>query len=70
MIDTIVTWLGGESNTVAFAILGSVIGFLAKGVYDLWLARRNDQLNRVNQKLKLLYDGWSGKIRVNGVLDK
>ena len=55
MIDTLISWLGGGANTVAFAILSGVIGFLAKGVYDLWMARRKDKLERVNQQLKLLY---------------
>jgi hypothetical protein len=55
MIDALVHWLGGEAKTVAFAILSGVLGFLAKGGYDLWLARRNDKLERVNQQLKLLY---------------
>jgi len=55
MIEALVDWLGGGPNTIAFAILSGVIGFLAKGIYDLWLARRNDKLSRVNQQLKLLY---------------
>jgi hypothetical protein len=55
MIDTLVLWLGDEAKTVAFAILSGVIGFLAKGVYDLWLARRKDKLERVSQQLELLY---------------
>jgi len=55
MIDSIVNWLGGEAKTVTFAILSGVFGFLAKGGYDLWLARRKDKLERVNLQLKLLY---------------
>lgn len=55
MINTLIGWLGGEANTVAFAILGGVIGFLAKGVYDLWVAKRKDKLERLNQQLKLFY---------------
>lgn len=55
MIDSIINWLGGETNTIAFAFLSGVIGFLAKGVYDLWLARRKEKLERVNQQLKLFY---------------
>ncbi len=55
MPDLLFTWLGGEAKTIAFAILSGVVGFLAKGVYDLWSARRKDQLDRVNQQLKLLY---------------
>jgi hypothetical protein len=47
--------LGGEASTVAFAILSGVVGFLAKGFYDLWAARRNDRLERVNQQLRELY---------------
>jgi hypothetical protein len=54
-MNEIISWLGGESKTVAFAILSGVVGFLAKCVYDLWLARRKDRLERVNQQLKLLY---------------
>jgi hypothetical protein len=55
MINNLVAWLGGEAKTVAFAILSGVIGFLAKSLYDLWLARRKDKLERLNQQLKLLY---------------
>jgi hypothetical protein len=55
MINSLVAWLGGEAKTVAFAILSGVIGFLAKGFYDLWLASRKDKLERLNQQLKLLY---------------
>lgn len=54
-MDSLVTWFGGEAKTVAFAILSGVVGFLAKGVYDLWTARRKDRLERVNQQLKLFY---------------
>jgi hypothetical protein len=53
--DTMISWLGGEAKTVAFAILSGVLGFLAKSAYDLWSARRKDRLERVNQQLKLLY---------------
>lgn len=55
MFETIFSWLGGETKTIAFAILSGIIGFLAKGIYDLWAARRKDRLDRVNQQLKLLY---------------
>jgi hypothetical protein len=55
MIDIIISWLGGESKTVAFAIVAGVIGFFGKSIYDLWMARRKDKLERVNQQLKLLY---------------
>jgi hypothetical protein len=55
MTDTLFSWLGGEAKTVAFAILSGVVGFLAKGIYDLWAARRKDKLERVNQQLKFLY---------------
>ena len=55
MANTIVNLLGGEAKTVAFAILSGVVAFLAKSGYDLWIARRKDRLERVNQQLKLLY---------------
>ena len=55
MIDNLIAWLGGEAKTVAFAILSGVAGFLVKLFYDLWLARRKDKLERLNQQLKLLY---------------
>ena len=55
MADGLISLLGGEAKTVAFAILSGVTGFLAKGIYDLWAARRNDRLERVNQQLRLLY---------------
>jgi hypothetical protein len=55
MIGSLVSWLGGESKTVAFAILGAVVGFIAKGIFELWSARRKDKLDRVNQQLKSLY---------------
>jgi len=55
MLDGLVAFLGGEAKTVAFAVVSGVVGFLAKGVYDLVAARRKDQLDRVNQQLKLLY---------------
>jgi hypothetical protein len=45
----------GSDKTVAFAILSGVIGFFAKGLYDLWATRRKERLDRVNQQLKLLY---------------
>jgi hypothetical protein len=35
--------------------VSGVAGFLAKGLYDLWATRRKEQLDRVNQQLKLLY---------------
>jgi hypothetical protein len=55
VLDGLVAVLGGEAKTVAFAVVSGVAGFLAKGVYDLVAARRNDRLDRVNQQLKLLY---------------
>ena len=55
MFDRLVMWLGGEAKTVAFAIVGGVVGFLAKVAYDLWSARRKERLDRVNKQLKLLY---------------
>ena len=55
MLNHIINWLGGEAKTVAFAILSGVIGFMAKGIYDLWMARRKDRLERVNAQLKSLY---------------
>jgi hypothetical protein len=55
MVDTLVSWFGGEAKTVAFAVLSGIVGFIAKGVYDLWSGRRKDKLERVNQQLKLLY---------------
>lgn len=54
-MDSLVSWLGGEAKTVAFAILSGVVGFLAKSVYDLWADRRKDRLARINEQLKLLY---------------
>jgi len=54
-MDTVVSWLGGEAKTVAFAILSGVVGFLAKGAYDLWTARRKDRLERINDQLRMLY---------------
>jgi hypothetical protein len=54
-MDSLVAWLGGEAKTVAFAILSGVVGFLGKIGYDLWLARRKDKLQRLNDQLKLLY---------------
>lgn len=55
MLETLISWLGGETKTIAFAILSGIIGFIAKGIYDLWSARRKDRLERVNQQLRLLY---------------
>lgn len=55
MIDSFVAWLGGEAKTVSFAIFGGVIGFLAKAIYDLWMARRKEKLERINQQLKFFY---------------
>ena len=55
MPDTLISLLGGEAKTVAVAILSGVVGFLAKGIYDLWSERRKDRLERVNQQLKLFY---------------
>jgi hypothetical protein len=46
LVDTLVSWLGDEAETVAFAIFAGVFGFLAKSGYGLWLARRKDQLDR------------------------
>jgi len=54
-MDIVIAFLGGEAKTVAFAILSGVVAFIAKGLYDLWLARRKERLDRVNQQLKLLY---------------
>jgi hypothetical protein len=54
-MNSLLSWIGGEAKTVAFAILSGVIGFLAKSIYDLWTARRKDKLERVNQQLKTLY---------------
>ncbi len=55
MLDDVISWLGGEARTVAFAVVSGVAGFLAKGLYDLVVARRKDRLDRLNQQLKLLY---------------
>jgi hypothetical protein len=55
MIDKLINWLGGEANTVAFAIVAGVLGFIAKSVYDLWLARRKDKLDWVTAQLRDLY---------------
>jgi len=55
MLDALISWLGGEAKTVAFAILSGTAAFLAKGAYELSLARRKDKLERVNQQLRLLY---------------
>ncbi len=54
-MEALITWFGGEAKTVAFAILSGVVGFLGKGVYDLWSVRRIERLSRVNQQLKLFY---------------
>jgi hypothetical protein len=51
--NILVAWLGREARTVVFAILSGVIGFLAKSLYDLWLATRK-KLERSNQQIKLL----------------
>lgn len=67
MDDSLIHWLGGEAKTVAFAILSGVVGFLAKGVYDLWTARRKDKLERVNQQLKLLYGPLYSLNRTGGL---
>jgi hypothetical protein len=55
MIDKLITWLGGEDNTVAFAVAAGVLGFIAKSIYDLWLTRRKDKLDRVTGQLRDLY---------------
>jgi hypothetical protein len=49
-----VSWLG-QTNGVAFVILSGVVAFLAKSFYELYLARRKERLERVNQQLRLLY---------------
>lgn len=67
MIDALISWLGGDAKTVAFAILSGVAGFLAKGIYDIWLARRKDRLDRVNQQLKLLYGPLYALDRANNL---
>jgi hypothetical protein len=67
VIDTLISWLGGGTNTVAFAILTGVVGFLAKVFYDIWLARRKDKLERVNQQLKLLYGPLYSLDRANNL---
>ena len=38
-MDTLVSLLGGEAKTVAFAIFAGVFGFLAKSAYDLLACR-------------------------------
>ena len=55
MLNTLISGLGGQFNTIALAVLSGVIGFLAKAVYDLWMARRKDKLDRVNHQLRCLY---------------
>lgn len=55
MLEILISWLGGEANTIVFAILSAIIGFIAKGIYELFSARRKDKLERVNQQLRLLY---------------
>jgi len=54
-VDTLIEWLGGEAKTISFAILAGVVGFLTKSFYDLYVTRRKDKLDRVNQQLRLLY---------------
>jgi hypothetical protein len=54
-MDTVTSWLGGDAKTISFAVLSGVVGFLAKSAYDLWTARRKDQLERVNSQLRLFY---------------
>jgi len=67
MTDSLVSWFGGGANTVAFAILSGVIGFLTKGVYDLWMARRKDKLERINQQLRLLYGPLFSLVNVSTI---
>jgi len=55
------------TNTVAFAILSGVVGFLAKSLYDLWATRRKERLDRVNQQLKLLYGPLFALNRAGGL---
>jgi hypothetical protein len=55
MIDAVVGLIGGEANTVAFAILAGVLGFIAKAGYDLWMERRKEKLDRINAQLRDLY---------------
>ena len=54
-MDILIEWLGGEAKTISFAIFAGVLGFLAKSFYDLYVTRRKDKLDRVNQQLRLLY---------------
>lgn len=67
MLDTLVGWLGGEAKTVAFAVLSGVAAFVAKGVYELSLARRKDKLERVNQQLRLLYGPLFALVNVSTI---
>ena len=67
MIDKIISLLGGQANTVIFALLGGVIGFLSKGFYDLWMVRRGDKLERVNKQLRLLYGPLFSLIHVSTI---
>lgn len=55
MTDVIVGLIGGEANTVAFAILAGVLGFIAKAIYDLSMERRKEKLERINAQLRDLY---------------
>jgi len=66
-MNGLAAWLGGEAKTVAFAILSGVIAFLAKSLYDLWLARRKDKLDRLNQQLRLLYGPLYAMNRASGI---
>lgn len=67
MLNTLISRLGGEANTVAFAIFGGVAAFVAKGVYELSLARRKDKLERVNQQLRLLYGPMFALVSVSTI---
>lgn len=54
MYDT--SWLNSlNSNSVGFILIASILGFVSKGLYELWSARRKEQLERVNQQLRLFY---------------
>ncbi len=66
-MGTLLSWLGGEGKTIAFAIVAGVAGFIAKGVYELWTARRKERLDRVNQQLKLLYGPLYALNRASGL---
>lgn len=56
MVDSLLAWL--VKNAVPLAIIGGIIGFLAKAAYELWLARRKDQLDRVNCPRVLLFNWY------------